>query len=111
MQAQMDELHERLQQAEQVVAESQKQSSFLQMKLDEAMKEQSVLEESVQEQTERIEEMENEKKETWRAKREFEHIYEAERMAAMKEREEAGRKEEDMQNTLQRMLKERGDLR
>ncbi|KAK1031211.1 hypothetical protein LTR33_016988, partial [Friedmanniomyces endolithicus] len=111
MQAQMDELHERLQQAEQVVAESQKQSSFLQMKLDEAMKEQSVLEESVQEQTERIEEMENEKKETLRAKREFEHIYEAERMAAMKEREEAGRKEEDMQNTLQRMLKERGDLR
>ncbi|KAK0898314.1 hypothetical protein LTR91_019898 [Friedmanniomyces endolithicus] len=111
MQAQMDDLHERLQQAEQVVAESQKQATFLQMKLDETMKEQSFLEESVQEQTERLEEMENEKKETLRAKREFEHIYEAERLAAMKEREEAGRKEEEMQHTVQRMLKERGDMR
>ncbi|TKA71932.1 hypothetical protein B0A55_07930 [Friedmanniomyces simplex] len=111
MQAEMDELHERLQHAEQVVADSQKQASYLQMKLEEALKDQSTLEESVHEQTERIEELENERKENLRAKREFEQIYEAERVAAMKEREEAGRKEEEMQHTMQRMMKERGDMR
>ncbi|KAK5137198.1 hypothetical protein LTR08_000703 [Meristemomyces frigidus] len=103
MQAQLDELQERLQEAEKTCEDSKKQAAFLQIKLDEARKEQGALEENVHEHTEHIEELQNEKKESLRAKREFEQIYEAERVQSMKEREQAQTKEEDMQSALQRM--------
>lgn len=103
MQARLDELQERLQHAEQACEDSQKQAAFLQQKLDEAHKEQGVLEENVHEHTERIEELEHEKKESLRARREFEQIYEAERAQTMKEKEEAQTREEEMHNAMQRM--------
>lgn len=103
MQARLDELQERLQEAERTCEDSQKQAAFLQMKLDEARKEQASLEESVHEHTERIEELSNEKKESLRARRELEQIYEAERVQAMREREQAQVKEEEMQTAMQRM--------
>nr|POE93643.1 hypothetical protein CFP56_19655 [Quercus suber] len=103
MQARLDELHEKLQHVEQSWEDSQKQAAFLQLKLDEARKEQGVLEESVHEHTERVEELENERRESLRARREFEQIYEAERAAAMREKEEAQLREEEMQSSLQRM--------
>ncbi|KAK5124409.1 hypothetical protein LTR85_001626 [Meristemomyces frigidus] len=103
MQARLDELQERLQEAERTCENSQKQAAFLQMKLDEARKEQGSLEESVHEHTERIEELSNEKKESLRARRELEQIYEAERVQAMKEREQSQAKEEEMQAAMQRM--------
>ncbi|KAI7677082.1 hypothetical protein KC319_g4090 [Hortaea werneckii] len=103
MQAKLDELQEKLQSAEQTYSDSQKQASLLQHKLDEAHKTQSVLEEQVHEHTERVEELENEKRESLRARRELESIYESERAQTMKEREERKEKEEEMQASMQRM--------
>jgi hypothetical protein len=103
MQARIDELQERLQQAELTYEESQKQSTVLQVKLDEALKEQSLLEENVHEHTERINDLESEKKESIRARREMEQIYESERAAALKEKEEATIREEEMQLSMQRL--------
>ncbi|KAK3096374.1 hypothetical protein LTR53_019309, partial [Teratosphaeriaceae sp. CCFEE 6253] len=99
----LGELHERLQLAEQAALDAQQQSTFLQHRLDEAMKEQSQLEESAHEQSERVEVLEHEKKEALRARRELEQIYEEERVAALKEREEAQTREEEVQHTVQRM--------
>lgn len=103
LQSRLDELQERLHQAEQACEESEKQSAILQKKLDEAQRDLAQLEESVHEQSEKIEELENEKKENLRARRELEQIYEAERAQAMKEKEESQQREEDLQHSLQRM--------
>lgn len=103
LQVKMEELQEQLRQAEENSAEVQKQAAVLQVKLDEALKETSMLEEHVHEHTERINDLENEKKESLRARREMEQIYESERVAFMKEREETQTKEEEMQASLQRM--------
>lgn len=103
MQARLDELQEKLQQTEHSWEDSQKQAAILQAKLDEARKEQGILEESVHEHTERVEELENEKRESVRARREFEQIYETERVSAMREREEAQLREDEMRTSLQRM--------
>ncbi|KAK6430807.1 hypothetical protein LTR95_013031, partial [Oleoguttula sp. CCFEE 5521] len=81
----------------------QRQAAVLQIKLDEALKEQGLLEESVHEQVEKVNDLENEKKESLRARREMEQIYESERSAAMKEREEAQTQQEDMQASMQRL--------
>ncbi|KAI5364175.1 hypothetical protein Slin14017_G061390 [Septoria linicola] len=101
--ARMDELQQKLQEAERACEESQKQAAVLQVKLDEARHEQGMLEESVHEHTERINDLENEKKESLRARREMEQIYESEKEAAMREKEEAVTREEEMQAALQRM--------
>lgn len=101
--ARMDELQEKLQEAERACEESQKQAAVLQVKLDEAHKEQGMLEETVHEHTERINDLELEKKESVRARREMEQIYESEKEAAMKEKEEAATREVEMQAALQRM--------
>ena len=103
MQARMEELQEKLRQAELAHEESQKHGAVLQVKLDEALKEQGMLEENVHEHTERIEELEIEKKESLRARREMEQIYESERAAAMKEKDEAMAKEEELQASMQRL--------
>lgn len=101
--ARMDELQERLQEAERACEESQKQAAVLQLKLDEAHKEQGMLEDSVHEHTERVNDLELEKKESLRARREMEQIYESEKEAAMKEKEEAVTREEEMRVAMQRM--------
>ncbi|KAF2211259.1 hypothetical protein CERZMDRAFT_28815, partial [Cercospora zeae-maydis SCOH1-5] len=101
--AKMEDLQQKLQEAERACEESHKQAAVLQVKLDEAHKEQGMLEETVHEHTERINDLENEKKESLRARREIEQIYESEKEAAMKEKEEAAKREEEMQAALQRM--------
>lgn len=101
--ANLAELRKQVQQAEQAQTESQKQNAVLQVRLDEALKEQGVLEEQVHEQTERVEELENERRESVRARRELEQIYESERVAAMREREEAGAREEELQGVVGRL--------
>ncbi|KAF2724249.1 hypothetical protein K431DRAFT_282094 [Polychaeton citri CBS 116435] len=103
MNAKLEELQEQLQLAEDSTQNQQKQASVLQLKLDDALKEQSILDERVHEQSERIEELENEKKESLRARREFEQIYENERAAFMKEKEENITREEELQASVQRM--------
>ncbi|WPH00488.1 Hypothetical protein R9X50_00331700 [Acrodontium crateriforme] len=103
MQAQLDDMRDKLDEAEKARDEYQKQNTVLQAKLDESLKEQTNLEESVHEHTERIEELENEKRDNLRARRELEQIYESERATAMKEKEEAQTREEDLQNAMQRL--------
>ncbi|KAK5732230.1 hypothetical protein LTR17_010676 [Elasticomyces elasticus] len=95
-QSKLDDLAERLQDVEKELQESRKVAGALQMKLDDALKDQAVLEETAHEHSERVEELESERKEALRKKREFEGIYEAERVAAMKEREESSRREEEL---------------
>lgn len=103
MTAQVEELRERLQQSEQAAEEVQKQAAVLRIKLDEALKEQGILEESVHEHSERIEEMENAKREALRAKRELEVVYESERVAVMREKDEVQAREIEMQSAIQRL--------
>ncbi|KAK5168770.1 uncharacterized protein LTR77_006079 [Saxophila tyrrhenica] len=103
LQAQLSELQQRLQDSETALSTSQRQADVLQVKLDEALKEQSILDENVHENTERLEELENEKRELLRSKREAEQIFESERAATLREREEAVTREEEMQRSLMRM--------
>ena len=103
MQAQLADLQAKLAESEASISSSQKQAEVLQIKLDEALKEQSLLEDNVHEHTERIEELENERREKERGRREMEQIYEAERAANMKEKEESLSREEEMQHSIIRM--------
>ncbi|KAK3695936.1 hypothetical protein LTR37_018231 [Vermiconidia calcicola] len=103
LQGRLDELQEKLNQSEQTLASTQRNAEVLQIKLDDALKEQGMLEESVQEHTERIEGLENEKRETVRSRREMEQIFESERAATLREKEESAAREEEMQNSVQRM--------
>ena len=103
LQAKLDELQEKLTQTELSLSSSQKHAEVVQIKLDEALEEQTMLEDNVHEHTERIEELEHERKERERGRREMEQIYEAERVAAMKEKEEAMVREEEMQSSMLRL--------
>ncbi|CAE6998974.1 hypothetical protein CFE70_000765 [Pyrenophora teres f. teres 0-1] len=99
----LQELKERLQKAEAAAEERQKQVEVLNSRLDDALTEQAKLEERAHEEEEKVEALENEKKELTRQHRELEGIYEAERAQAMKEKEEIQSREEDMQGTIQRL--------
>lgn len=103
IQARVDDLAEKLAVAEQSTVDREKQMAIVQARLDESLHEQGILEDSVHEKAERIEELENAKKESTRARREMEQIYEAERAASIKEKEEAATREAEMRNALQRM--------
>lgn len=62
-----------------------------------------MLEDRYSESSERVEELENERRELLRGKREMEAIFESERAAVVKEREEAGEREGEMQRAMVRM--------
>lgn len=103
LQARLDELQEKLLQTEAAVEESRKHGEVLQIKLDEALKEQGMLEESVHEHNQRIEELEAEKKESARTRRDLEQTYEAERLQATKEREQSTAEREALTQNMQRL--------
>ncbi|EKG17775.1 hypothetical protein MPH_04990 [Macrophomina phaseolina MS6] len=97
------ELKEQLQKAEASTEEFKKQVEVLKTRLDDALKDQAKLEERMHEEEERVEILENEKRETVRQRRELEGIYEAERAAAMKEKEQAQAREDELQEVIQRL--------
>ncbi|KAK4188032.1 hypothetical protein QBC35DRAFT_213172 [Podospora australis] len=99
----IDDLRSRLETAERTAESTKRQVEILQDKLDEAHKEQAKLEEKVHEHEEHIETLTNEKREAARQMREMENIYEAERSAMMKEKDEMGNREEEMQAVIQRL--------
>ncbi|KAL1844229.1 hypothetical protein VTJ49DRAFT_3885 [Mycothermus thermophilus] len=99
----IDDLKERLAQAEASAESYKRQVDVLQSKLDDALKEQARLEERVHESEEQIEALTNEKRDAARQMREMETIYEAERSAMMKEKEEMANREEEMQTVIQRL--------
>ncbi|KAF4634807.1 hypothetical protein G7Y89_g3294 [Cudoniella acicularis] len=99
----LDDLKERLHTAENASEQFQKQAQVLQSRLDEAVKEQGKLEDRLHENEERLESLENEKRDALRQRREMETIYEAERSSMTKEREEMANREEEMQTIIQRL--------
>lgn len=101
--AYLADLKERLQKAETSADERQKQIDVLHARLDEALKEQSKLEERAHEEEEKVESLENEKREITRQQRELEAIYEAERAQAIKEKETTLAREDELQATIQRL--------
>jgi chromosome segregation ATPase len=101
--AYLQDLKDRLQKAEHDAEERQKQIDVLRSRLDDALQEQSKLEERAHEEEERVEALENEKRELTRQHRELEQIYEAERAQTMKEKEATQAREEELQETIQRL--------
>jgi chromosome segregation ATPase len=99
----IEDLRERLQKAEVAAEEAHKQHAVTQARLDDTSKEHNSIEESMHEQEERLEQLENEKKESIRQRREFEAIYEAERAQSMKDKEELQVREEELRDTIQRL--------
>ncbi|CZT41177.1 uncharacterized protein RSE6_00890 [Rhynchosporium secalis] len=99
----LDDLKERLRKTEAMSEQYQKQAQVLQSRLDEAVQEHEKLEDRIHESDERLEALENEKKDALRQKREMESIYEAERSSMTKEREENSNREEEMQTIIQRL--------
>ncbi|CAL3967677.1 hypothetical protein PZA11_003918 [Diplocarpon coronariae] len=99
----LDDLKERLRKTETASEQFQKQTQVLQARLDEALKEQGKLEDRLHESDERLEALENEKRDALRQRREMESIYEAERSSMTKEREEMSNREEEMQTIIQRL--------
>ncbi|KAH7091212.1 hypothetical protein FB567DRAFT_268633 [Paraphoma chrysanthemicola] len=99
----LQDLKDRLEKAEIEAVERKKQVEVLNSKLDEALLEQAKLEERAHEEEEKVESLENVKRELTRQHRELEGIYEAERVQAMKEKEETQTREEELQETIQRL--------
>jgi DNA repair exonuclease SbcCD ATPase subunit len=99
----LDDLKERLSKAETSSEQYRKQAEVLQSKLDDAIKEQVKFEEKVHEAEEQIEALQNAKRDAARQMREMEAIYEGERVAMTREKEEMGNREEEMQTVIQRL--------
>jgi hypothetical protein len=99
----MDELREQLTKAETSADDLRRHNEALQLRLDDARKEQAKQEEKMHEDDERIEELENAKRELLKQKRELETIFEAERAAVMKDKEATAAREEELQNVIQRL--------
>jgi chromosome segregation ATPase len=99
----MGDLRERLQKAEQSVGELKRHNESLSIRLEDASKEQAKQEEKMHEDEERIEDLENAKRELLKQKRELETIFEAERAAIIKDKETSAAREEELQNVIQRL--------
>ena len=99
----LDDLKERLAKAEGASDQYKKQTEVLQSRLDDAVKEHAKLEEKMHENDEQIEALRNERREAARQMREMEAIYEAERSAMTKEKEDMANREEEMQAIIQRL--------
>lgn len=99
----VEDLQQRLEREEKLSEQFKKQVDVLQSKLDDAVKESAKLEEKAHEYEEQVEALRNDKREATRQSREMETIYEAERSAILREKEELANREEAMQTVNQRL--------
>ncbi|CAG8889007.1 unnamed protein product [Penicillium nalgiovense] len=99
----IEELREQLQKAESASEQYQKQLGVLQMRLDEAISEQTKLEDQAHERDSRIETLNSEIRDQGRQIRDLEQNHEAERNAMLQEKEQQTSREEEMQATIQRL--------
>lgn len=99
----IEELREQLQKAETASEQYQKQLGVLQMRLDEAVSEQTKLEDQAHERDTRIEALGTEIRDQARQIRDLEQHHEMERNAMLQEKEQQASKEEDLQATIQRL--------
>ena len=99
----LDELRSRVQKAETASEEYQRQLNLLQARLDESQQSHGQLEDQLHEKKERVEELETGKIQASRQKRDLEKIFEEERTAILKDRDEQKAKEEGLQTSLRRL--------
>lgn len=99
----IEELREQLQKAETASDQYQKQLGVLQMRLDEAISEQSKLEDQAHERDSRIEALNSDIRDQGRQIRDLEQNHESERNAMLQEKEQQSSREEEMQATIQRL--------
>jgi chromosome segregation ATPase len=99
----IEDLKGRLGKTDAAAEEYQRQLEVVQSRLDDALNEQARLEEVAHESNEKIETLENGKRDAQRQARELESIYEAERVAIMQEKEEMVGREEELHSVIQRL--------
>jgi chromosome segregation ATPase len=99
----IDDLKEQLQKAETASEQYQKQLGVLQMRLDEAITEQSKLEDQAHEKESRIEALDTEIQNHTRQVRDLEAVHEQERNAMLQDKEQQASREEELQSTIQRL--------
>lgn len=99
----MEDLRSRVQKAETASEEYQRQLNLLQARLDESQQGHGQLEDQLHEKNERVEELEIESVQAAHQKRDLEGIFESERAAMIKDRDEQKAKEGHMQTTIQRL--------
>ena len=99
----MEELKERLRNTESAAEEYQRQLNMSHTKLDESLQEQEKLEDQMHENNKRVEELQNDKIQILRQKREMESVVGSERSAFSQERTEQRIKEEELQSVIHRL--------
>lgn len=99
----IDELKGRLLKAETTSGEYQRQLAILQMRLDESHGEHGRLEERMHEDSERIQALENKKRDVLRQNRDTEALLDSERIAMAKQNNEYNSREEGLNSTIQRL--------
>ncbi|EEP76128.1 conserved hypothetical protein [Uncinocarpus reesii 1704] len=97
------ELREQLQKAELVSEQYRKQLGVLQMRLDEAVEQQTRLEEQAHEKDSNADALRDEVKELSRQLRDMEQTHETERAAMIKDKEAQASREEELKSTIQRL--------
>ncbi|KAG6004277.1 hypothetical protein E4U54_000558 [Claviceps lovelessii] len=99
----VEDLQQRLQKEEKLSEQHKTQVEVLQSRLDEALRDAAKWEEKLHENEEQLESLRLAKKDATRQIREMETIYEAERSAILREKEELANREEEMQTVIQRL--------
>ena len=99
----IDNLKRSLRNAEIVSEDYQHQLTLLQKKLIEVQREQEKMEDRLHEASQRIEDLEGQKKEVSRQMRDMQNIYESERGAMMRDRDEQALRETELKSSVQRL--------
>ena len=99
----LDELRSRVQKAEMASEEYQRQLNILQARLDESQQSHGQLEDQLHEKKEQVEELEAEKTQAGRQKRDLERIFEDERTSMIKDREELKDKQLELEASVVRL--------
>lgn len=99
----IEDLREQLRKAETLSEQYVKQLGVLQMRLDETNSEHAKTEEQLHEKEERLEALLVEAKDRERQKRELEQVYEQEKAAMLRDKDQQATREEDLKETIQRL--------
>lgn len=99
----IDNLKKGLRNAEQVSEEYQRELSLVHKKLDDLMRDEAKMEERLHESSQKIEELEAQKKDAARQVRDVSNGFESERMAMLRDRDEHLAREKEHKATIQRL--------
>ena len=99
----IDNLKKSLRNAELVSEDYQRELDGLKKRMNEVMRDQARMEERVHDSSKRIDELETEKKDTLRQTRDMANMFESERAAMLRDREEQLARESELKNTIQRL--------